>query len=45
MQSWTEIGSRTLLFDDDTVLEQIARMYNAMKAARRWRKKEMIPVF
>ena len=43
IRSWTEIDSRTLTFDDGTVLEQIARMYNGMKAARRWRKKEMIP--
>ena len=36
--SWTEIDSSTMTFDDDMVLEQIARMYNAMKEVSRWRK-------
>ena len=40
-----DIDNNSVDYDDDTVLEQIVRMYNAMKAARRWRKKEMIPVF
>ena len=40
IRSWTEIAPSTSTFDDDTVMEQTARMYNAMKAARRWRKKE-----
>ena len=40
IRSWTEIGPSTLTFDDDTVLEQTARMYNGMKAARRWRRNQ-----
>ena len=39
IRSWTEIDPSTSTFDDDTVLEQTARMYNGMKAAMRWGKK------
>lgn len=39
-RNWTEIDSNSMTFDDDTVLEQIARMYNVTKATRQWRKKD-----
>ena len=40
IRSWTEIAPSTSTFDDDTVMEQTARMYNAMKAEKKKKKKE-----
>lgn len=40
IRSWTDIYSDTMKYDEESVMEQIARMYNAMKAVRRWRKKD-----
>ena len=40
IRSWSEIYSDTMTYDEETVQEQIARMYYAMKAVRRWRKKD-----